>query len=337
MLKAFISVLMPFRDAGATIDAALSGLLARPDPALEVLAVDDGSTDAGVERVRAWAARDGRVRLLRCAGSGLVAALQTGLEAARGGLVARMDADDLSHPERLARQREQLLAVPEIAVLGTRVGAFADVGEVGEGMLRYVAWQNSLLSPEDHRRELFVESPLCHPSIMLRREALLAVHGYAGCTGPEDYELFLRLDRAGYRMAKLPEELLSWRHRAGRATFADPRYSLANLRAAKAPFLAARVRASAKPRRIVWGAGPTGRRLARALTQHGLDLHGFIDIDPDKLGRRAQGLPIEAPETLDAAHDFVIAAVGSRGARALIRPFLEQRRFVEGVDALFAA
>jgi GT2 family glycosyltransferase len=337
VLKAFISVLLPFRDAGSTIDAALSGLLERADPALEVLAVDDGSTDAGPARVRAWAARDGRVRLVRAGGSGLVAALQTALGAAQGSLIARMDADDVSHPDRLSRQRDQLLALPEIAVLGTRVTAFADAGALGEGMLRYVAWQNSLLSPEDHRRELFVESPLCHPSIMLRREALLAVDGYQASTGPEDYELFLRLDRAGYRLAKLPEELLSWRHRAGRATFVDPRYSLTNLRAAKAPFLAARVAASPKKRRIVWGAGPTGRRMARALTQHGLVLHGFIDIDPDKLGRTAQGLPIAAPETLDSAHDFVIAAVGARGARALIRPFLTSRHFVEGVDALFAA
>lgn len=337
MLKAFISVLLPFRDAAATIEAALSGLLAREDSSLEVLAVDDASCDAGPERVRAWAARDGRVRLLRSSGSGLVAALQTGLSHARGGLIARMDADDLAHPDRLALQRAALLERPELAVLGCRVAAFVDTGVLGEGMERYVAWQNSLITPEDHRRELFVESPLCHPSIVLRREALEQVGGYLASDGPEDYELFLRLDRAGFRLAKLEAQLLSWRHHGGRATFCDPRYSLVRIRAAKAPFLAQRVAASPKSRRLVWGAGPTGRRLARELLRGGLRLDGFIDVDPDKIGRSAQGLAIHAPTTLDAARDFVIAAVGARGVRELIRPYLRERQFVEGVDALFAA
>jgi glycosyltransferase involved in cell wall biosynthesis len=334
---AFISVLFPFRDAAPTLDAALASLLARDDPALEVLAVDDASTDGGAMRVRAWMARDARVRLLRAHGTGLAAALRTGLEAARGELIARMDADDLCHPERLALQRAFLLQHPEISVVGTRVRAFCDEGAVGAGMLRYVAWQNALLSPEDHRRELFVESPLCHPSIVVRRAALLEVRGYDVSDGPEDYELFLRLDRAGHQLAKLPDELLSWRHSAGRATFADPRYSLVRIRAAKAPFLAARVAASSKLRRIVWGAGPTGRRLTRELLRQGLRLDAFIDIDPNKIGRTAQGLPIRAPDSLDAAHDFVIGAVGREGARALIRAELSARRFAEGSDCLFAA
>jgi hypothetical protein len=172
---------------------------------------------------------------------------------------------------------------------------------------------------------------------MLRREALLQVGGYIESDGPEDYELFLRLDQAGFRLAKLEAELLSWRHRSGRATFSDPRYSLARIRAAKAPFLALRVAASPKTRRLVWGAGPTGRRLARELSRRGLRLDGFIDIDPDKIGRTAQGVAIHAPSTLDVTRDFVIAAVGARGVRALIRPYLIERQFVEGVDVLFAA
>jgi hypothetical protein len=222
-------------------------------------------------------------------------------------------------------------------VLGSQVEAFADEGTVGEGMQHYLRWQNALLSPEDHRRELFVESPLCHPSIMARHEAVLAVGGYRESAGPEDYELFLRLDRAGFALAKLPEVLLSWRQRVGRATFSDARYSLESMRAAKAPFLAARVAQCAKARRVLWGAGPTGKRLARALAPHGFVPDCFIDIDPRKIGRRAQGAPIVACDQLESARDVVIAAVGARGARALIREELAKRGFREGEDAWFAA
>lgn len=337
MLKAFISVVMPFRDASATLDAALAGLLADTDDAREVLAIDDGSSDAGPALVRAWAQRDGRVRLLHNHGRGLVAALQLGAHEARGALIARMDSDDIAHPERLARQRAHLLDNPSLAALGTQVAAFADDGALGLGMQHYVDWQNALLSPADHRRELFVESPLCHPSLMVQRSALEAVGGYVASGGPEDYELFMRLDSAGFALAKLPEVLLSWRHRAGRATFADARYSLARMRSAKAPFLAARALRTNKARHVLWGAGPTGRRLARELEQHGLRIACFVDVDPNKIGSTARGRPIVSPNALDSASDHVIAAVGARGARALIRADLIARGFVEGHDALFAA
>ena len=112
--------------------------------------------------------------------------------------------------------------------------------------------------------------------------------------------------------------------RAGRATFADPRYALARMREAKAPYLAQRVGQCPKPRRVLWGAGPTGRRVARDLARHGLPFALFIDIDPKKIGRTAQGAPIASMEALDVRTDVVVAAVGARGARDLIRPALYQ-------------
>lgn len=336
-MNAFVSAILPFRDAAATIDEALAGLLASGDPALELIAIDDGSTDGGAARVRAHAARDARVRLLSSGGRGLVAALNAGIESARGELIARMDADDIAHPERIARQRARMLAEPAVGALGTRVRAFADAGEPGEGLMRYVAWQNALITPEEHARERFVESPLCHPSIMLRRSALSRAGAYRDLGGPEDYELFLRLVEHGYALAKLPDVLLSWRHRAGRATFGDPRYALEKFRETKAPYLAAVLRRASGRRCVLWGAGPTGRRLARVLRAHGVRAERFIDIDPDKIGRTAQGAPISAPEALDAGRDVVVAAVGARGARALIRAELAARGFEEGENAWFAA
>ncbi len=336
MHDGFISVVLPFRDASNTIDAALSGIVLGDD-ALEVLCIDDGSVDDGASRVRAWSTRDPRVRLLRGEGRGLVAALQQGVNEARGGLLARMDADDLSLPGRLSLQRRFLEQHPDVALVGARVEAFVEGGSTGEGLARYVSWQNTLLTAEDHRRELFVESPLCHPTIMARRDLLIAAGGYRELPLPEDYDLFLRLDHLGHAMCKLPEVLLRWRHRPGRATFSDPRYSLDSMRAAKAPFLAARIARCAKTRKVLWGAGPTGKRMARALEAHGVRFDLFIDIDPDKIGRVARGSPIASMDALDAETDLVVAAVGARGARELIRPALAARGFREGDDYWFAA
>ncbi len=336
-MNASISVLIPFRDAAATLETALAGVLASGEHALEVLAIDDGSNDSGPERVRTWARRDPRLKLFRTGGTGLVAALSLGLSHAQGALIARMDADDISHPTRLARQREYFREHPEIAVLGTRVRAFADDGEVGAGLARYVAWQNALLTPEDHRRERFVESPLCHPSVMMRRSVLEYLGGYRALDGPEDYELFLRVLEHGYALAKLPEVLLEWRHRVTRTTFADPRYGRDRFRAVKAPYLARELARCARKRLVVWGAGPTGRRLARALSEHGMHCELFVDIDPRKIGRTARNAPICTAAALDARKDMVVGAVGAAGARALIRTELTARGFREGENVWFAA
>lgn len=336
-MNAQVDVILPFRDAGETIAAALEGLLADGDPTIRVFAIDDGSTDSGADRVRAWSARDVRLTYVRGEGRGITAALRRGLAACSGEFVARMDADDLSHPERLSRQRAHLIAHPQTALVGTRVRAYNDRGALGEGLARYVAWQNGLLTSEDHRRERFVESPLCHPSIMVRRAALEAVGSYRECDGPEDYELFLRLVEHGHALEKLPEVLLHWRHQAGRATFADPRYGLERFRAVKAPYLARELLMRRRERLVMWGAGQTGRRLARALAEQGARAALFIDVDPRKLGRTAQGAPIAPPDALEGGRDLVVAAVGARGARALIREELLRRGFREGDDAWFAS
>ncbi len=325
-----ISILVPYRDAQSTLLEALTSVLGDEEPPIEVLAVNDRSTDGGPTLVEALAAKDPRVRSLHSSAPGIVGALRTAAAAARAPILARMDADDVSLPGRLWRQLAFLEAHPEIAVLGTRVENLADA-PVGEGLTRYVAWQNEVLTPEDHDRALFVESPLCHPSVMMRRSAYDAVGGYRDARWFEDYDLWLRLWAAGFRLAKLDEVLLRWRHREGRLTLNDPRASEEAFRQAKAAYLAPWIAARGRPLTL-WGAGKMGRRFARALEAHGVFASRFVDIDPKKIGGVARGVPIVAASALRAGEETVLGCVGSLGARALIREALDARGFVETVD-----
>lgn len=334
-VRPLVSVLLPYRDAEATLEEAIESVLAERDVDLELCAADDGSTDGGPAIVARIAARDPRVVPIATGGLGIAGALARAAAIARGEFLARMDSDDISVNGRLARQADALHRDPDLAVVGARVEAFA-AGPVGEGMLRYVAWLNALITPADHTREIFVESPLCHPSVTIRRRALEAVGGFRDTRWPEDYDLWLRLDAAGLPMAKIPDLGLRWRHRPGRATFADPRYAISRFLEAKAPYLAARLRGSPLPLAI-WGAGKTGRRLAAALAPHGVRPALFVDIDPRKIGRAAQGAPIVDPSRLERGRFMVVTAVGARGARALIRAHLEGEGFVEGPDYLCAS
>jgi len=313
----------------------VESVLRQEGPDFELLAVDDHCTDGSPEWIHAIAMRDPRVRPLRSNARGIVAALDVATDAARAPLLARMDADDVSLPGRFAKQAAFLDAHPDVAVVGAAVSNLADA-PIGEGLERYVAWQNAILTPDAHDRDLFIESPLCHPSVLMRREPFEAVGGYRDAAWVEDYDLWLRLWSARHRMAKLPEVLLAWRNTEGRLTRTDPRCSEEAFREAKAHYLAPWLKRAGRPLTI-WGAGKVGRRLARALEAHGIRTARFVDVDPKKIGGVARGAPIVAPDALRAGDETVVAAVGNRGARGLIREDLDARGFVEGEDYRAAA
>ncbi len=328
-----ISVALPFRDAAETVGAALRSVLAEPEVG-EVIAVDDGSLDAGAAIVSAIAASDRRVRVVRGPARGIVGALDAALSRCAGAYVARMDADDVSLPGRIRAAVEVLDRDASLGAVGTRVTV---VGAAG-GMAAYAAWQNGLITPDDHERELFVEAPLCHPSVVLRRAALDAVGAYRDTAWPEDWDLWLRLDAAGWGMAKVDEALFRWQHREGRLTFTHARYTWERLMDARAAYLPARLaRVTAGRALAVWGAGPTGKALARALEGRGVRAARFVDIDPRKIGRTARGAPIVAADALDRTRDFCVVAVGARGARGLVRAHLAAHGWREGTDFIAAS
>jgi glycosyltransferase involved in cell wall biosynthesis len=315
------------------LELALEGLRRQTLSDFEVVAVDDGSADGSGALLDSWAQRDHRLRVLHRPASGLVAALNTGLAACRAPLVARMDADDLSHPRRFELQLGLLEAEPELGVASCLVRHFPRQG-LGEGSRLYEDWLNSLQDHDAMARERFVESPLAHPSAMVRRQILEECGGYRELGWPEDYDLWLRLFASGVRFAKVGRPLYFWREHPERLTRVDPRYSTDAFLRCKAHYLAAGPLA-AVARIVVWGAGRTGRRLSRHLIETGRSIEAFVDIDIAKVGRTLRGRPVLPPDGLEpllGSGTVVLAAVASRGARQLIRSRLLALDLIEGVD-----
>jgi glycosyltransferase involved in cell wall biosynthesis len=218
-----VSVLLPVRDAGPYLSASLASLWRQTLADFEVVAVDDGSRDGSGEALDRAARRESRLRVVHTPPRGLPAALNTALARARAPLVARQDADDLSHRRRFALQRGYLLAHPRVAALGSRIRLFPRPA-VTAGMRHWVAWHNALLTHEAMAHDALIDSPLTHGSAMLRRRWLERVGGWRDLGWPEDVDLWIRLLRAGARLAKLPETLYGWRQHAASATRRDPRY-----------------------------------------------------------------------------------------------------------------
>jgi glycosyltransferase involved in cell wall biosynthesis len=326
-----VSVLLPVRDAAPYLEACIRSVGRQSFTGFEVVTVDDGSSDGSGARLDAWARSDPRVVVLHRPAAGLVAALNTGLEACRAGIVARMDADDAAHPRRLEEQVRLLDRHPEVGVASCMV-CHVPVHRVGEGARLYARWLNHLLTHADVMRERFVESPIAHPSAVVRRGLLERIGGYRDVGWPEDYDLWLRLAEAGAVFAKVPRVLYFWRDHADRLTRRDYRYAKEMFLRCKAHFLARGPLAGGRPV-IVWGAGPTGRRLARALEGEDVRPAAFVDIDPAKVGRVVRGQQVHPPGKLAdllGPDTVVLAAVASRGARDEIRKRLRGLGLVEG-------
>ena len=231
-----VSVLMPCYNAAATLEEALESLRSQTLTDFEIICVDDGSDDGSDRLLASYKSCESRLRLLHQPHQGITAALNAGLAACRSELVARMDADDRSFPERLERQVAFLHSNPQVDLVSCRVSAFP-AEDVRAGFQVYVEWLNELLEDSDIRREIFVESPLPHSSVAFRRLAVMQVGAYQERGWAEDYDLWLRLYLAGSRFAKLPETLLEWRESPTRLTRTDRRYSLENFLRLKAWYL----------------------------------------------------------------------------------------------------
>lgn len=335
-----VSVVMPCYNAQETVDEAVVSVLENTLTDFELIAVDDGSEDATAERLKRWSRRDERVRPVLRDHGGLIPTLNAGWRAARGQLIARMDADDRSAPSRLARQAEFLARHSELAAVSSLVESFPPEA-VREGFQVYLDWLNGLVTPEDIAREIFVESPLPHPSMMIRREWLERMGGYKEFGWPEDYDLWLRMHLAGARFGKVEQVLLYWREHPDRATRTDSRYSVRNFLRAKAHYLMKGPLAD-RDAVLIWGAGQMGRRLSKHLLREGAPLVVFIDVDPDKIGREKRGRPVVGRgKLLDWWRRYdnpaLISAVGSHAARPQIRAYLEKRGLMEARDWWAAA
>jgi glycosyltransferase involved in cell wall biosynthesis len=196
-----VSVLMPVYNGAADLRRALDTVLGQTFRDFEVIAINDGSKDESAALLDA--VDDPRVRVIHQDNMGLAATLNRGLAMARGGLIARQDQDDLSHPERFAKQVAYLNAHPDCILLGTAAEIW--VGDEPTERSHDHPTEHALLA-----FDLLFNNPFVHSSVMMRRDSVLGIGGYTTDKSrqpPEDYELWSRLARKG-RVANLPERLL---------------------------------------------------------------------------------------------------------------------------------
>lgn len=325
---------MPCFNAGASVARAVTSIQAQSWSDWELIIVDDGSGDDSAGILEKIAVSDQRIRLLRRPHEGVVAASNAGFSIARAPLIARMDADDVSLPGRLAAQQRLLQEQPQLGAVSCQA-RFGGDARVAAGYAHHVAWTNRHITPEQIALNRFIDLPFPHPTLMYRRELVETLGGYRQGDFPEDYEMVLRWIAAGVTIGKVNEVLYEWHDPPSRLSRNDPRYDMQAFHRCKAPYLSQAIRSGGHDGRAlwIWGAGRPARKCAEPLESAWKPASGFIDIDPRKIGRVLQGRAVVGAGDLPPAEQAVIVSyVASRGAGETIRAALLESGRIEGED-----
>ncbi len=217
-----VSVIVPVYNGEETLCAAVESLVVQSLGNAEFIVIDDGSKDGSAALIASFS--DPRIRRFRQSNQGLAATLNRGIALARGRYVARLDQDDCSFPDRLARQVGYMEAHPDVALLGTWAQIYV-------GDQRTHRFHRHPASSAALKLELLVDNPFVHSSIMMRADIAKSLGGYKverSTVSPEDYEFWSRI-AARHEVANLPEVLLAYHEHPGSISRASSSEIAANV------------------------------------------------------------------------------------------------------------
>lgn len=204
-----VSVILPVYNGGVYLESAIESVLQQTFTDFELLLLDDGSTDDSLAVLRAFQEKDARCRVFTRENKGLVATLNEAIGLAKGRYIARMDADDIALPDRLGLQVVYLDSHLECVCVGSAVELMDELGR------KLIVWPQYPDNESIQREALKGHTTICHPSAMMRKDALVACGSYRANMYPaEDLDLWLRLGESG-KLANLSAVLLRYRMHSG--------------------------------------------------------------------------------------------------------------------------
>jgi len=335
MPEPLITVLMPVHALTTFTFDAVQSVLAQSYRNIELLIV--GKDD--VSSLLSHLPVDKRVRGIARQSAGVIGASNTGLQHARGEYIARMDGDDLCHPDRIRTQLEFAQSQTVLTLIGARVEIFIQNGTLGGGNQRYQHWLNSLTTAQAIKESCLIELPLPNPGLFAHKDYWTQMGGYREMGWPEDYDLILRTWLAGIPMAKPEATLLRWREHPQRLTRTDERYSREAFTRAKAwAITQPEANLGLSAGRAVWicGTGRNARFWHDALIANGASVSGFVELESAKRKTQKRHLPVITYADLEQqrGNSLIVTAVSNPDARNALRTWFAERKLRIGEDVI---
>ncbi len=323
-----VSILLPFYNAESTLNRAVESIVHQTFSDWELILIDNGCTDKSPHLAKKWTQQDARINLTSCDDQGIAYALNKGLAIADAAYVARMDADDWSHPNRLEKQIGFLNEYPKIGAISCQT-TFQSSFSKSEGYSHFVDWQNAILSPEEHYANRFKESPIAHPTVVFRKHLIDQHGGYSTAPIPEDYELWLRWMEAGVLFAKITEKLLTWSDQSSRLSRKHPNYAEASFFKVKGQYLSRWMEkyVSSDKKVVACGTSKECRQRATWLMEQGVRVDFLTDI----VHRKPQSFEFLAyREIKSPERHFVLNLIRKRGIGEKIERYFTNIGFTNG-------
>lgn len=199
-----VSVLLPVNRDDGYLDTAVDSILNQTFRDFELLIIANNCTDDLWFKIENFKKLDIRIKIFRLNLGGLTFALNYGLNIATGEYIARMDADDISLPERLQKQVDFLDKNTSVVILGAQISYIDDEGDLS-------LFTASILPKNPSEKVAYYKCPIYHPTVMFRKSTILAIGGYKYGFYGEDFELWLRCIKNNLKIVNLPDTLLNYR------------------------------------------------------------------------------------------------------------------------------
>lgn len=328
-----VSIIMPFKNAVDFIGDCLNSITNQSYANWELIAVNDNSTDAGRTVVQQYAANDDRIRLFENPHSGIISALQFGLNKCHGTFVSRMDADDLMPPNRLLKMVQALACASQKTVVTGLVQYFS-AEAVSSGYKKYEHWLNLVQLTQSHRENIYRECVVASPNWIMRREESLAMGGFANLNYPEDYHLAFKWYQHNFHFKVIPEITLLWREHPKRTSRNSEHYQQeAFFKMKIEQFVQNELNGTPL---VLWGTGRKGKLSAAYLKALKIDFH-WMAVKPQQYPKGIYGHKVESfKKILELPQKKILLAVyPPERERARLRSFLENENLQEGLDFWF--
>lgn len=292
-----ISILLPFRNAAPWIQETLDSIIGQTYQDWELIAVNDQSEDATEPFISSI--NDGRIRVLKNEGQGIIPALQTGLRVATGTYLTRMDADDIMPSDKL--EQFMLQAKPNRLVVTGKVQYFGKE-PISEGYEKYAAWLNERCDRNDHFEHIYRECIVASPNWLATTKFIREDRIFEQLQYPEDYDMTFLWKQNGYSINALTTTTHLWREHPKRTSRNSEVYDQASFFQLKLDWFQKTEQGKTLG---IFGTGIKGKRAVTQLKEN-FSIHWF-DYAFERFQAPLDGYKIEDPTTCTT--DLLLIAV----------------------------
>ncbi|TGV04662.1 glycosyltransferase [Flavivirga rizhaonensis] len=333
MQTPLVSILIPFKNTEAYIEACLVSILNQTYTNWEVLIIDDSSSDSSFSIVEKFAKNEDRIILLKNKGTGIIDALRLAFKHSKGAFITRMDSDDIMHACKLNVLVTNLLNHGKQHVATGLVNYFSEEG-IKEGYKNYEVWLNNLTKTGNNYSEIYKECVIPSPCWMIHRNDLIACDAFNPDRYPEDYDLAFRFYKHNYKCIPCDTIIHDWRDYNSRTSRTHEHYAENHFIDIKLHYF---LELDYNPNKslVVWGAGNKGKIVAKTLIKKGIPFEWICD-NPNKIGRDIYGTILKPFNALkDIKNPQSIITVANKDAQIEIKNYMDTLSMKNIYDYVF--